>query len=67
MRNTIRLASGKARLAALLSDARSPLLRQVVYEGLRDDKPAAEARRSVPHPKPAVATSTAVRLRRPRA
>jgi DNA ligase D-like protein (predicted ligase) len=27
------------------------LLRQVVYEGLREDKPAAEVRRSVPHPK----------------
>jgi ATP-dependent DNA ligase len=28
------------------------LLRQVVYEGLREDKPAAEVRRSAPHPKP---------------
>ena len=28
------------------------LLRQVVYEGLREDKPAAEVRREVPHPKP---------------
>ena len=27
------------------------LLRQVVYEGLREDKPAAEVRRSVPHAK----------------
>jgi DNA ligase D-like protein (predicted ligase) len=27
------------------------LLRQVVYEGLREDKPAAEVRRSVPYPK----------------
>jgi DNA ligase D-like protein (predicted ligase) len=27
------------------------LLRQVVYQGLREDKPAAEVRRSVPHPK----------------
>ena len=27
------------------------LLRQVVYEGLREDKPAAEVRREVPHPK----------------
>jgi len=27
------------------------LLRQVVYEGLREDKPAAEVRRSLPHPK----------------
>ena len=29
------------------------LLRQVVYEGLREDKPAAEVRRAVPYPKPA--------------
>ena len=29
------------------------LLRQVVYEGLREDKPAAEVRRAVPHPKSA--------------
>jgi bifunctional non-homologous end joining protein LigD len=28
------------------------LLRQVVYEGLREDKPAAEVRREAPHPKP---------------
>ena len=27
------------------------LLRQVVYEGLREDKPAVEVRRPVPHPK----------------
>jgi len=26
------------------------LLRQVIYEGLREDKPAAEVRRPVPHP-----------------
>ena len=32
------------------------LLRQVVHEGLREDKPASEVRRSVPHPKPAAAT-----------
>jgi bifunctional non-homologous end joining protein LigD len=31
------------------------LLRQVVYEGLREDKPAAEVRRPVPHPKPGAA------------
>jgi hypothetical protein len=31
------------------------LLRQVVYEGLRKDKPAAEVRRSLPFPKPAAA------------
>jgi bifunctional non-homologous end joining protein LigD len=28
------------------------LLRQVVYEGLREDKPAREVRREVPHAKP---------------
>ena len=28
------------------------LLRQVVYEGLREDKPAADVRRAVPYPKP---------------
>ena len=32
------------------------LLRQVVYEGLREDKPAAEVRRDVPHPKMESAT-----------
>jgi hypothetical protein len=32
-------------------------LRQVVYEGLREDKPAAEVRRDVPHPKPDSATA----------
>jgi bifunctional non-homologous end joining protein LigD len=35
------------------------LLRQVVYEGLREDKPAAEVRRPVPHPKPAAERSSA--------
>ena len=39
------------------------LLRQVVYEGLREDKPAAEVRRAVPHPKPKAADSTATRSR----
>jgi DNA ligase D-like protein (predicted ligase) len=43
------------------------LLRQVVYEGLREDKPAAEIRRPVPHPKSVAAPSTAGRSRRPRA
>jgi bifunctional non-homologous end joining protein LigD len=33
------------------------LLRQVVYEGLREDKPATEVRRPVPHPKTAPAKS----------
>jgi len=28
------------------------LLRQVVYEGLREDKPVGEVRRDVPHPRP---------------
>jgi len=28
------------------------LLRQVVYEGLREDKPAREVRREMPHAKP---------------
>jgi bifunctional non-homologous end joining protein LigD len=32
------------------------LLRQVVYEGLREDKPAIEVRRPAPHPKPAAPT-----------
>jgi bifunctional non-homologous end joining protein LigD len=36
------------------------LLRQVVYVGLREDKPAAEVRRPVPLPKPAAATGTLV-------
>ncbi|HEY3643009.1 MAG TPA: hypothetical protein VGL31_18090, partial [Xanthobacteraceae bacterium] len=27
------------------------LLRQVIYEGLREDKPAVEVRHEVPHPK----------------
>ena len=34
------------------------LLRQVVYEGLREDKPAAEVRREAPHPKPVAATNS---------
>jgi ATP-dependent DNA ligase len=29
------------------------LLRQVVYEGLREDKHAADVRRPIPHPQPA--------------
>jgi len=28
------------------------LLRQVVYEGLREDKPPADVRRPIPHPQP---------------
>ena len=42
------------------------LLRQVVYGGLRKDKPAGEVRRQVPHPKPAAATTAAVSSRRQR-
>jgi len=34
-----------------LSWTQDNLLRQVVYEGLREDKPAKEVRREVPHPK----------------
>src|SRR5271170_8221426 len=41
------------------------LLRQVVYEGLREDKPAAEVHRPVPHPKPS-ASALAARTTRPR-
>ncbi len=40
------------------------LLRQVVYEGLREDKPATEVHRAVPHPNPPAAASTPVRSRR---
>ena len=36
------------------------LLRQVVYEGLREDKPTSEVRRPVPHAKPAVDASAAL-------
>jgi ATP-dependent DNA ligase len=42
------------------------LLRHVVYEGLHEDKPAAEVRRPVLHPEPAAQTSTLVRSRRER-
>jgi bifunctional non-homologous end joining protein LigD len=42
------------------------LLRQVVYEGLREDKPAAEVRRAVPYPKPAAPARPASRSKRPR-
>jgi ATP-dependent DNA ligase len=33
------------------------LLRRVVYEGLRENKPAAEVRREMPHPKSGAAVS----------
>jgi bifunctional non-homologous end joining protein LigD len=42
------------------------LLRQVVYEGLREDKPAAEVRRTVPHPKTADAVPSHSRSKRSR-
>jgi ATP-dependent DNA ligase len=42
------------------------LLRQVVYEGLREDKPATEVRRPVPHPKPVAPTPLAASSKRPR-
>jgi DNA ligase D-like protein (predicted ligase) len=40
------------------------LLRQVVYEGLREDKPAAEVRRATPYPKPAEPARPRSRSRR---
>ena len=40
------------------------LLRQVIYQGLREDKPATEVRCSVPRPKPATTESAVVRSRR---
>jgi ATP-dependent DNA ligase len=42
------------------------LLRQVVYEGLREDKPAAEVRRPAPYPKPPEPARPAPRSKRPR-
>jgi ATP-dependent DNA ligase len=42
------------------------LLRQVVYEGLREDKPASEVRRAVPYPKPAEPTRPPARSKWPR-
>jgi len=42
------------------------LLRQVVYEGLREDKPAAEVRRLAPHPKPPEAGRPTARSKRSR-
>jgi bifunctional non-homologous end joining protein LigD len=40
------------------------LLRQVVYEGLREDKPAGEVRRAVPHPIPVASTRAPARPKR---
>jgi DNA ligase D-like protein (predicted ligase) len=59
-------AARAGRRSQILTWTDDNLLRQVVYEGLREDKPAAEVRRSVPHPKPVAATSTDVRSPRPR-
>jgi ATP-dependent DNA ligase len=42
------------------------LLRQVVYEGLREDKPAADVRRAAPYPKHAEPARPAARSKRPR-
>jgi bifunctional non-homologous end joining protein LigD len=42
------------------------LLRQVVYEGLREDKPAADVRRTAPYPKSAEPVRPASRSQRPR-
>src|SRR5205823_5964341 len=42
------------------------LLRQVVYEGLREDEPAAEVRRPVPYPKPDPPKRSAVLAKRQR-
>jgi DNA ligase D-like protein (predicted ligase) len=42
------------------------LLRQVVYEGLREDKPAAQVRRAAPYPKPVEPARTSARSKRPR-
>src|SRR3954447_10226021 len=42
------------------------LLRQVIYEGLREDKPAAEVRRRAPHPKPAAPKSPTQAAKRSR-
>jgi bifunctional non-homologous end joining protein LigD len=49
-----------------LSWTEDNLLRQVVYEGLREDKPAADVHRAPPYPKPPEPARTAPRSRRPR-
>ena len=49
-----------------LSWTEDNLLRQVVYEGLREDKPAADVRRAVPYPKPAEPAHPTPGSRRPR-
>ena len=50
----VQLGAVRARLVAevkFLTWTEDNLLRQVVYEGLREDKSAAEVRRDVPHAK----------------
>ena len=42
------------------------LLRQVVYEGLREDKPVREVRREIPHPEPRAGAAAPVRPSRRR-
>jgi bifunctional non-homologous end joining protein LigD len=42
------------------------LLRQVVYQGLREDKPTSDVRRAAPHPKQAEPAGPAARSKRPR-
>jgi len=49
-----------------LSWTEDNLLRQVVYEGLREDKPAAEVRRAVPYPKAPEPARPASPSKRPR-
>ena len=48
-----------------LSWTEDNLLRQVVYEGLREDKSAAEVRRAVPYPTPPGPAGPASRSKRP--
>jgi bifunctional non-homologous end joining protein LigD len=52
---TLRCALGAAELVAevkYLAWTEDNLLRQVVYDGLREDKPPADVRRPIPHPQP---------------
>jgi ATP-dependent DNA ligase len=49
-----------------LSRTEDNLLRQVVYEGLREDKPAAEVRRAVAYPTPVASIRMPARPKRPR-
>jgi hypothetical protein len=37
--------------AAIAKPSRRLMMRQLVYEGLREDKPAAQVRPKLPHPK----------------